>query len=55
MARLVPLGSKCRKRHRVDAMDEKIKEFVTRNLLDTRKWKASDEDEKHDSESRSPC
>ena len=40
MARLVPLDSKCRKRHRVDAMDENIKKLVARNLLNACKWKA---------------
>jgi site-specific DNA recombinase len=52
MARLVPLGSKCRTRHRVDAMDEKMKKFVARNLLDTRKWKAPDKDAGYDSASQ---
>ncbi len=52
MARLVPLDSKCRKRHRVDAMDENIKKLVARTLLNSCKWKAPDEDDNHDSESQ---
>jgi Recombinase/Recombinase zinc beta ribbon domain len=36
MARLVPLDSKCRKRHRVDAVDERAKALVREYVLDPR-------------------